>query len=308
MQWRKLGRIYCPTGEQWWARSHAMVPSPLQLSEDLLRLYVSHADASIVSRVGYIDLSLNDPTRVISRSPEPIFDIGEPGTFDDNGVIACGVVRANEELRMYYSGYQLQRKIPYSILGGLATSTSHDGPFRRHARVPVLDRIGGELYIRSAPFVLYDQGRWRMWYIGGSIWVRGGDKLFPSYSVRYLESDDGLSWPGPSKECLVPRRPDEIGCSRPFVVRTEQGYLMWYSIRKISGYALGFAMSADGLHWTRQDEAAGIERSADGWDSEMICYAAVVPTATQWFLFYNGNNYGRTGVGVAVAQPSEVSW
>jgi hypothetical protein len=31
----------------------------------------------------------------------------------------------------------------------------------------------------------------------------------------------------------------------------------------------------------------------------MICYAAIVPSKGRWLMFYNGNGYGRTGVGVA---------
>jgi len=40
--------------------------------------------------------------------------------------------------------------------------------------------------------------------------------------------------------------------------------------------------------------------SADGWDSEMIAYSAVVPYRDRVYLFYNGNNCGRTGFGYAV--------
>ena len=76
---------------------------------------------------------------------------------------------------------------------------------------------------------------------------------------------------------------------------------MWYSIRKRKGYGLGYAESADGVYWVRKDEAAGIACSDGGWDSEMICYTAVVPADGRWLMFYNGNGYGQTGVGVAVA-------
>ena len=32
----------------------------------------------------------------------------------------------------------------------------------------------------------------------------------------------------------------------------------------------------------------------------MMCYAAIQPTSEATYLFYNGNDYGRTGVGFAV--------
>jgi hypothetical protein len=75
---------------------------------------------------------------------------------------------------------------------------------------------------------------------------------------------------------------------------------MWYSIRSHSRpYRIGYAESADGLCWERRDHEAGIEASASGWDSEMICYAAVIDVNGRRLLFYNGNRHGATGFGVA---------
>ena len=65
------------------------------------------------------------------------------------------------------------------------------------------------------------------------------------------------------------------------------------------GYLIGYATSPDGLHWDRKDEAGGLPKSASGWDSEMTCFASVVDTPAGRFMFYNGNDFGRTGVGVA---------
>lgn len=300
MKWRKLGLVYAPNGAQAWAQTHAMLPTPLLLSEDRLRLYLAHADANTVGRIGYLDVSLSDPTRVIAVADRPVFDIGQPGTFDDNGVNPCCLVSASNSLRLYYSGYQLQRKITYTLFMGLAVSSGPDGPFQRASRVPLLDRTDKELFFRTAPCVLHDNGRWRMWYIGGGNWIESAGKAYPLYSMRHIESDDGLVWSGEPVECLVPDRPEEIGFGRPYVIREGGTYRMWYSIRRVSGYRIGYATSPDGLQWTRRDDEAGIDCSDSGWDCEMICYAAVVPTKNNWFMFYNGNGYGRTGVGVAV--------
>jgi hypothetical protein len=74
---------------------------------------------------------------------------------------------------------------------------------------------------------------------------------------------------------------------------------MWHSIRRANGYELGYATSPDGLAWTRRDDEVGIGLSKTGWDSEMICYFAIVVTDSDWLMFFNGNGYGRTGLGVA---------
>ena len=104
----------------------------------------------------------------------------------------------------------------------------------------------------------------------------------------------------------MPRAPEEIGFGRPFIQRDSSGYRLWYSIRSRRGYRLGYAESTDGLVWGRRDEDVGLSPSENGWDSEMVCYSAIVATRNRWLMFYNGNGYGRTGVGVAVAEPARM--
>jgi hypothetical protein len=78
---------------------------------------------------------------------------------------------------------------------------------------------------------------------------------------------------------------------------------MWFSVRSHSRpYRIGYAESADGRRWERMDHRAGIAASASGWDSEMICYPAVIDAGGRRLLFYNGNRHGATGFGVAVLE------
>jgi hypothetical protein len=53
------------------------------------------------------------------------------------------------------------------------------------------------------------------------------------------------------------------------------------------------------LVWERHDEEVGIDVSPDGWDAEMIAYGSVVQSGESTYLFYNGNERGRTGFGFA---------
>jgi hypothetical protein len=43
----------------------------------------------------------------------------------------------------------------------------------------------------------------------------------------------------------------------------------------------------------------GLDVSASGWDNETVEYAAVVNAGDKTFCFYNGNDFGVTGFGVA---------
>ena len=86
MNWKKLGRVFVANGHASWACSHAFTPTPLRKPDGNLRVYAAFLDSQRVGRVGYIDVDGQDPRRVLAVSQEPVLDIGEPGTFDDNGV------------------------------------------------------------------------------------------------------------------------------------------------------------------------------------------------------------------------------
>lgn len=304
MRWQKQGLIWSPDGTNSWRNAHAMVPTPYLKSTDCIRLYVASTDLDMVGRVGFLDLDARDPSRILGISNEPVLDIGEPGCFDDNGINTTAVLPNGDELWMYYLGYQKGVRVRYFLFGGLAVSIDGGDTFVRRSRVPVIDRGDRETLLRSAPWVLRDRGKWRMWYVAGERHIVVDGTTRPTYEIRHLESDDGVIWPRQGETAIsLLDDGDEYALGRPYVVRLEQGYRMWYSMRTQSlGYRLGYATSPDGLTWTRQDDAKGLEPSEQGWDSEMICYGAEFSTEYGVYIFYNGNDYGRSGVGYAVLE------
>ncbi len=105
--------------------------------------------------------------------------------------------------------------------------------------------------------------------------------------------------------CIDFAGPHEYAVAKPCVVKQNDRFVMWYSHRG-QHYLPGVATSTDGLNWRRQDEAVGIAPSASGWDSEMLCYPFVLERGDDLFMFYNGNGYGASGLGVAVAEKRSV--
>jgi hypothetical protein len=138
-----------------------------------------------------------------------------------------------------------------------------------------------------------------MWYAGGDRWIMDGKKELPSYQLRVISSEDGINWDGKSGVCLRPEN-NEFGFGRPAILHNSGSYEIWYSIRyRHKGYRIGFAESLNGTDWDRKDHLVGIDVSERGWDSEMVCFPAIIDANGERYMFYNGNDYGRTGFGVA---------
>jgi hypothetical protein len=301
MKWRKLGRVFSPSGEHWWARSYASMPSA-EVRGERIRVYFAALDDERRGRIGFVELDARNPLRRLYETNEPVLDVGRPGLFDDSGVNPSCVVRRGEEGLLYYVGWQRSERVPYLLFAGLAVERGEEA-FERVQETPVLDRTPGEPFLRSATTVLVEGGAMRCWYVSGLGWTEVGGRPVPSYVIRTARSADGVRWSARSQPCIDFADPDEFGFGRPWVVREGGLYRLWYSIRSRSApYRMGYAESADGETWVRKDREAGLERSGEGWDSEMICYPCVVDAAGGRYCFFNGNRHGASGFGVAVCE------
>jgi hypothetical protein len=302
MNWKKLGMIFNVQDRNAWMYAYAYVPTAILLDKQRVRIFLAFRDRENVGRIGSIDVSAQDPTKVLSVAERPSLDVGEAGCFDDNGVTPLSIVRDGDDLRLYYAGWQLTPRSRYLLFTGLAISRDGGEKFERERLTPVLDRSPTERIVRSGAHVMKDGDRWKIWYAAGSGLTAVGSKQVPTYHLAYAESPDGISWPPQGRMAIEPREPDEYGFGRPCVLKEGALYRMWYSARSHSqNYVIGYATSPDGINWDR-DDSAGLRKSADGWDSEMTCFASVVDTDTGRYMFYNGNGFGQTGVGVARLQ------
>lgn len=303
MKWEKRGLIYGPDASLPWAQNSALQPTPLlRKADQSIRVFAGFRDNYGVSRVGYVDVSAADPSRVLRVSSNPVLDIGVAGTFDENGVVPCAIVRSNERLYLFYAGYQLAQRVKFFVFGGLAVSDDGGETFVRYSQVPICDRTDNELFFRVVHTMMFDEGQWRAWYGGGSGFDVDEAKQYPRYNIRHAYSPDGMHLDSQYEVC-IDMEGGEYRVGRPYVIKHENLYRMFYGAgTKQEGYRLAYAESADGIKWSRKDEDVGIDVSPSGWDSSMQAYPAVVTYEDQTYLFYNGNDYGREGFGFAVLE------
>lgn len=299
MRWSKKGLIYGPSGDSWWAQRWALQPTPLLRADGTIRVFVGFRTLEGVSRIGFVDVSAENPAQVLAVSPEPVLDIGIPGAFDENGVVPCAVVEHDGKLYLYYAGYQLGQKVRFFVFGGLAVSEDGGASFQRHSRVPICDRTDDEMLFRVIHTMMLDDGRWRAWYGAGSSFTLSEGRQLPNYNIRHAEAKDGLTLSRDFTVC-VDTRDGEYRVGRPYVIKRAGAYRMFYCAGTAArGYRLAYAESADGIDWMRKDDEIGIDVSASGWDSEMQAYPSVVMFRDKVYMFYNGNNYGEDGFGYA---------
>ncbi|MFX0540464.1 hypothetical protein ACEWPM_001860 [Roseovarius sp. S4756] len=304
MTWRKLGLVYCPDGSSDWARHSFMTPTPWLRNATTIRLYGGMRDDHGISRIGWVDVDASDPTRIKGRSDHPVLDLGAPGMFDDNGLILGDVLEvAEDDLRLYYVGFQLVEKAKFLAFSGVAISRDHGQSFARYQQTPILDRCPEGMFIGALHSIAkLPEGGYRAWISRGRGWQEIGGRHYPQYDCWTLVSPDGLHFDNAAAQPIIAPARNEYRIGRPRANALPDGT---WELRATSDtldkqYESFRFISHDGVTFKRTGEVE-LPRGAPGeWDSEMTCYPAHIqtPGGTR-YLFFNGNDMGRTGVGVA---------
>jgi len=259
-----------------------------------------------ITRLGYIDLARDNLFRIVGVSAEPILPLGERGGFDEFGTYPASIIKIGEGFRVYYTGFSRCESVPFNNAIGLAISDDNGVTFRKVGLGPVLSFSPDEPFVLGSPKIRRFHDVWYLWYCAGQKWIFNEGKPQPVYKIRMATSDDGLQWVKYGQN-IVKDVLESDECQASADVFLFQGrYHMFFSYRynleyrsSGRGYRIGYAWSDDLFHWTRDDAQAGIEASPEGWDSESISYAHVFSLDGRVLMFYQGNEMGRYGFGLA---------
>jgi len=309
MKWIKKGLIFSVDNNYDWMVSHASIPIPLILDEHILRIYFSSRDAMGRSRPAFIDVNINEPENILFINDKPLFDLGDIGTFDDNGIMPSSIIRKDDKIFMYYIGWNPQVTVSYRLSIGLAISHDNGISFQKYSSGPLLDRSLKEPFFNTAPYVIREDNIYKMWYVSCTGWKIVENHTEPVYLIKYAESNDGILWTKYDNICINYSYDGEA-LGRPCVIKENNIYKMWYSTRgsnnyrskKGQHYRLGYAEAIDGINWLKKDDLVGIDVSEKGWDSEMIEYSSIYQYNNRKYMLYNGNGFGKSGFGYAILE------
>lgn len=304
--WLKKGLLLHIENHNDWMISHACVPTAINIDTNTTRVFYAPRNKDGKSIPTYFDVDSKNPENVKYIHDKPILELGQLGTFDDDGIMPCSAVRISKTcIYLYYVGWNPSVSVPYRNAIGLGISNDNGQTFQRAFQGAIVERNKEEPFFTASPFVIKEKGKWHMWYASSTGFVLVNGKPEPLYEIKYAHSTNGIDWIRPNITCIPPVKPYEC-TARPTVIKEDGIYKMWFTYRGshdyrdgTDSYKIGYAESNDAINWKRNDEASGIKLSDIGWDSKMQTYPSVVQIGTKKYLFYNGNGFGKTGIGLA---------
>jgi predicted GH43/DUF377 family glycosyl hydrolase len=158
---------------------------------------------------------------------------------------------------------------------------------------------GGKLGTVFDIAVLHEDGRYRMW---GS-WR-------PKQSLALFESKDGIHWSDP--EIVLPPNPAtgwESDINRPYVLKREDGYHMWYTGQAKEQSWIGYATSADGKTWKRMSDKPVLSPELPWEKGSLMCPNVLWDSGQKVFrMWYSGGDkYEPDALGYATS-PDGLKW
>lgn len=316
MKWKKLGKLFDPTEHALLEHCVEFAQSPQTLVlADRVRVYFSTRERDSVgkylSHIAYADFS-RDMSRLLGVSNQPVLPLGGLGCFDEHGIFPINVLRDGDRVLAYTTGWN--RKVSVSADASIGLAISHDDgvTFQRYGTGPLLTASLKEPFLVADAFVQRFGDTYHMWYIFGTKWQKFSetephDRV---YKIAHATSPDGINWQRDGRLIISDRLNADECQALPTVIAVDGVYHMYFCYRQAHGfrqdssraYRIGYARSTDLENWVREDSLAGIDVSADGWDSEMQCYPHTFQVDEEVYILYNGNEFGRHGFGIAVLE------
>jgi len=179
----------------------------------------------------------------------------------------------------------------------LSSAARTTGGWVKFGRNPVLGGTNGTCFDIS---VLREREAYRMWV-----------SWRPRRCIALVESKDGFVWTQPPQPVLGPRMESgwEDDINRPVVLKRDGKYHMWYTGQAKGHSAIGYAVSSDGVLWTRMSDKPVLAPEA-AWEKGAVMCPHVIwdPVTKLYRMWYSaGDQYEPDAIGFATSRDG-LSW
>jgi hypothetical protein len=290
--WDKKGNIF--------NEHHAQLPV-VDIYPDTYKIYYSTRDELGRSIPMFINV-FKDNLKSHLHPFKINLELGKVGMFDHYGIMPTDIITLDKNTKyLYYIGWSLRKDVPYHNTLGLAISHNSGITWKKYSDGPIFNSSALEPGFIGTAKVFKNNDRWEMYYLSCREWIQNNDKLEPTYDIKLAVSNDGINWT-PTNKTIIALNENEGGIASFQKIDNKA----WFSVRgKLSyrdnineSYKIKSATLING-EWIR-DKEINLDISSEGWDNEMVAYPYIIKENNKLIMFYNGNGFGKTGIGYAI--------
>jgi beta-lactamase class A len=227
----------------------------------------------------------------------PVLVRGPLGSYDENMITAPYVLYDGEQFRMWYSA------VDFDGDWSINYATSPDGVrWHKYESNPLLtethDYRWDAVYI-AEPCVLFNGSLFEMWYNGASATTET--------LLGHATSPDGIHWTRfeenrPVLTVAPDGAWDDFSVARAYVSFDGELYKMWYEGHNGSTWRIGYALSQDGIRWTRPSPNPIADLGKEGtWNSRVSSEPYVLFDGQTYWLWHSGYDGDKYRIGLMTA-------
>ncbi len=155
-----------------------------------------------------------------------------------------------------------------------------------------------DYYGIAQPVILYDEGKYKMWYYGDG----GSARKY----VLYAESQNGINWKRHPYPVLLPSSNgwDSWAVQPAAVLKENNTYKMYFTAyaNQYGPWFIGLATSVDGINWVKKTDP--VLYSGSGWET-MVAAGSVLKIDGKYHLYYTGISNNLFRIGLAISDDGE---
>lgn len=298
-RWDKIGLIYTLDDniKSEFLLTHASNPTAVEIKDGLFRVFFSGRDAKNRSSISAFDLDM-ESFQVVNDFKKPLLEFDPNSSFFPDGISCSSVYKVKNIQYLTFMGWINKENEHWRGLIGRVRLGSELEILKGSSEI-LLNLSDFDKVSLSYPFIIFENGLYKMYYGSTVEWKYENNEML--HVINYAESKDGHNF-NPKGLAFPYISGVAQAFSRPTILIQGNEMHAWFSYRGGNGdkYKIGYAVSNESNSWKLELSKNTIFTSNEGWDSEMVEYPYVFQYKKETFMLYNGNQYGKTGIGLAV--------
>ena len=251
------------------------------------------------SDTGYFIYDLNK-NKVIKICKKPILTRGSLGSFDDSAAIPSHLIKVKNKYYLYYVGWTQGKKVPFFSSLGLAVSSKITGPYKKLSKAPILGKSKHDPYFVATCFVNKIKSGYEMFYTSNLYWKKKNNIPYPRYIIKRCTSTNGINWKVNGEKIINFQNEKESAITRPWIIQIKKKNIMFFSLKR-EKYTIRTCVQNKKSIWKRIKLFNFIENKKVVFDSVSQEYSSIIKHKNKLYMFYNGNEYGKFGIGLAIS-------
>ena len=231
--------LFKPDGRLEWQQEFAQIPFGYVEGKTLRVIFatrrVKDNSGNYNSFPAQAVFSLEDFS-LLSLDQFPLMDLGQPGCFDESGVMPGSILKLDSgQVAMYYCGWSRSMIVPYRWSIGVAY-LNQEGRFQRKSIGPIIGQSSDHPYLTASPVVSYSlESGYEMFHLTGVSWSLIQGKYEACYRITKSYSIDGINWRASKSLMQSVFWEDECQTS-PNIIKIGSKRFMTFSYRSQVGF------------------------------------------------------------------------